>query len=72
VEAAANCVPCVSDAGADSADDVDCERAGVRDHCVCGLHLAMGKFNRRDWLLYTLSVLFLARFIYVAGRRSRV
>ncbi len=31
------------------------------------LHLAMGKFNRRDWLLYTLSVLFLARFIYVAG-----
>jgi AGZA family xanthine/uracil permease-like MFS transporter len=31
------------------------------------LHLAMGKFNRKDWLLYVLSVLFLARFIYVAG-----
>jgi hypothetical protein len=27
----------------------------------------MGKFNRKDWLLYVLSVLFLARFIYVAG-----
>jgi adenine/guanine/hypoxanthine permease len=31
------------------------------------LHLATGKFNRKDWLLYTLAVLFLARFIYVAG-----
>jgi AGZA family xanthine/uracil permease-like MFS transporter len=31
------------------------------------LHLATGKFNRKDWLLYVLSVLFLARFIYVAG-----
>jgi hypothetical protein len=27
----------------------------------------MGKFNRKDWLLYVLSALFLARFIYVAG-----
>jgi AGZA family xanthine/uracil permease-like MFS transporter len=31
------------------------------------LHLAMGKFNRRDWLLYVLSVLFLARFVYVGA-----
>jgi AGZA family xanthine/uracil permease-like MFS transporter len=31
------------------------------------LHIATGKFNRKDWLLYTLAVLFLARFIYVAG-----
>jgi len=32
-----------------------------------GLHLILGKFRRQDWLLYTLSVLFLARFIYVGG-----
>ena len=31
------------------------------------LHLATGKSRRRDWLLYTLAVLFLARFIYVAS-----
>jgi AGZA family xanthine/uracil permease-like MFS transporter len=31
------------------------------------LHLAMGKFNRRDWLLYVLSALFLARFVYVGA-----
>ncbi len=31
------------------------------------LHLATGKVRRQDWLLYALSVLFLVRFIYVAG-----
>ncbi|MFP5227666.1 MAG: NCS2 family permease [Acidobacteriota bacterium] len=31
------------------------------------LHLAMGRFDRRDWLLYLLSVLFLARFIYLGA-----
>jgi AGZA family xanthine/uracil permease-like MFS transporter len=31
------------------------------------LHLATGKFRRQDWLLYVLAVLFLARFVYVAG-----
>jgi AGZA family xanthine/uracil permease-like MFS transporter len=29
------------------------------------LHLAAGKFRRRDWLLYLLALLFLARFIYI-------
>jgi AGZA family xanthine/uracil permease-like MFS transporter len=31
------------------------------------LHLATGKVRRQDWLLFALSVLFLVRFIYVAG-----
>lgn len=31
------------------------------------LHLATGKFSRKDWLLYVLSLLFLARFLYVGG-----
>ena len=29
------------------------------------LHLAVGKYRRQDWLLYTLAALFLARFIYL-------
>ena len=31
------------------------------------LHLATGKFTRRDWLLYLLAALFLARFIYLGA-----
>lgn len=31
------------------------------------LHLATGKFNRKDELLYTFSVLFLVRFVYIGG-----
>jgi AGZA family xanthine/uracil permease-like MFS transporter len=31
------------------------------------LHLATGKFQRKDWLLYLLAGLFLARFVYVGG-----
>ncbi len=31
------------------------------------LHLASGKLRRRDWLLYILAVLFLARFVYMAA-----
>jgi adenine/guanine/hypoxanthine permease len=31
------------------------------------LHLAVGKFRRQDWLLYTLAVLFLVRFIYLGS-----
>lgn len=30
------------------------------------LHLVAGKFRRKDWLLYTLAALFLARFLYLA------
>jgi AGZA family xanthine/uracil permease-like MFS transporter len=30
------------------------------------LQLAAGKFNREDWLLYLLAVLFLIRFLYIA------
>jgi AGZA family xanthine/uracil permease-like MFS transporter len=29
------------------------------------LHLATGRFRRKDWFLYLLAALFLARFIYV-------
>ena len=29
------------------------------------LHLATGKLHRRDWLLYVLAALFLARFVYL-------
>jgi AGZA family xanthine/uracil permease-like MFS transporter len=29
------------------------------------LHIATGRFRRKDWLLYTLAALFLARFIYL-------
>jgi len=29
------------------------------------LHIATGRFRKQDWLLYTLAVLFLARFIYL-------
>ena len=29
------------------------------------LHLATGRFARRDWFLYLLAALFLARFIYL-------
>jgi AGZA family xanthine/uracil permease-like MFS transporter len=31
------------------------------------LNIATGKFRRTDWLLYTLAVLFLARFIYLGA-----
>jgi AGZA family xanthine/uracil permease-like MFS transporter len=31
------------------------------------LHLVTGKFRRQDWLLYTLAILFLARFIYLGA-----
>jgi AGZA family xanthine/uracil permease-like MFS transporter len=31
------------------------------------LHLATGRVSRKDWLLYVLSALFLARFIYVGA-----
>jgi len=31
------------------------------------LHLATGKFTRKDWLLYILAALFLARFIYLGA-----
>ena len=31
------------------------------------LHLATGKFTRKDWLLYLLAALFLARFIYLGA-----
>lgn len=31
------------------------------------LHLAAGKYRREDWLLYVLAILFLARFLYMAG-----
>jgi AGZA family xanthine/uracil permease-like MFS transporter len=31
------------------------------------LNIATGKFRRQDWLLYTLAVLFLARFIYLGA-----
>jgi AGZA family xanthine/uracil permease-like MFS transporter len=31
------------------------------------LHLAAGRFRKQDWLLYTLAVLFLARFIYLGA-----
>jgi AGZA family xanthine/uracil permease-like MFS transporter len=31
------------------------------------LHLAAGKFRRREWLLYVLAALFLARFIYLGA-----
>jgi adenine/guanine/hypoxanthine permease len=31
------------------------------------LHLAAGKFHRREWLLYLLAALFLARFIYLGS-----
>jgi len=32
-----------------------------------GLHLATGKFQRKDWLLYLLAGLFLLRFLYLAA-----
>jgi AGZA family xanthine/uracil permease-like MFS transporter len=31
------------------------------------LHLAAGKFNRKDWLLYILAALFALRFVYLSG-----
>ena len=31
------------------------------------LHLATGRFSKKDWLLYILAALFLARFIYLGG-----
>ena len=31
------------------------------------LHIATGKFTRKDWLLYLLAALFLARFIYLGA-----
>ena len=31
------------------------------------LHLAAGKFRRRDWLLYVLAALFTSRFIYLGA-----
>ncbi len=31
------------------------------------LHLITGKFRRKDWLLYTLAALFLARFVYLGA-----
>jgi AGZA family xanthine/uracil permease-like MFS transporter len=31
------------------------------------LHLASGKFTRKDWLLYLLAALFLIRFIYLGA-----
>jgi AGZA family xanthine/uracil permease-like MFS transporter len=31
------------------------------------LHIATGKFSRKDWLLYLLAALFLARFIYLGA-----
>ena len=31
------------------------------------LHLAAGKYQRQDWLLYTLAALFLARFVYLGA-----
>ena len=31
------------------------------------LHLAAGKLSRRDWLLYVLAILFMARFIYLGA-----
>jgi len=31
------------------------------------IHLATGRYRRQDWLLYILAILFLARFIYLAG-----
>ncbi len=31
------------------------------------LHLAAGKLRRRDWLLYVLAILFMARFIYLGA-----
>ena len=31
------------------------------------LHVATGKFRKQDWLLYTLAVLFLLRFIYLGA-----
>ncbi len=31
------------------------------------LHLAAGKFQRKDWLLYLLAALFLARFLYLSA-----
>ena len=31
------------------------------------LHLISGRFRRQDWLLYTLAVLFLARFVYLGA-----
>jgi AGZA family xanthine/uracil permease-like MFS transporter len=31
------------------------------------LHIATGHFNRKDWLLYILAILFLARFIYLGA-----
>ncbi len=31
------------------------------------LHVAAGKFRRRDWLLYLLAILFTARFIYLGA-----
>ena len=31
------------------------------------LHIATGKFRRKDWLLYVLAALFLARFVYLGA-----
>jgi len=31
------------------------------------LHIAAGKFQRKDWLLYILAALFLARFLYLSA-----
>ncbi len=31
------------------------------------LHLATGKYRKQDWLLYTLAVLFLLRFVYLGA-----
>jgi AGZA family xanthine/uracil permease-like MFS transporter len=31
------------------------------------LHLATGRFSRKDWLLYLLAILFLARFVYLGA-----
>jgi AGZA family xanthine/uracil permease-like MFS transporter len=31
------------------------------------LHLVTGRFRRQDWLLYTLAVLFLVRFVYLGS-----
>jgi AGZA family xanthine/uracil permease-like MFS transporter len=31
------------------------------------LHMATGRLSRKNWLLYLLSALFLARFIYIGG-----
>jgi adenine/guanine/hypoxanthine permease len=31
-----------------------------------GLRILAGRFHRKDWLLYLLAILFLARFLYLS------